>query len=319
MDEVALLAALRFAGTLPSALREHIRGCDEVVTGLILDGLLEVRRGGRFRSGVAALDKAEKPGSLAEPSRISELALNYALAIRHLKPAALAGRLYAFNSLPRMSSRPGDPAAEFAAQTGVRIDDPSPRIGGREWAIRSGPGWLYFRREISPAGSPGRPSKSISAPAPRIFFGFFRVLPKYWAAFAARCSRSHFRQASLVRPDKIVAYVPSFEALQETLSSMVKLSLDAAVQAVPFSAPVPGAVAELGSGSAELVHGSIVKLEVVADAAGGGVRAERTGCGGAGRSLGPLEDGAATPGYRSGQLAAGARSFFRGSGAWICD
>jgi hypothetical protein len=236
IDEIALLASLEPPCALPQALREQVRECDQVMTRLIFDGLVQVRRGRQFYTGAAALvqpNKGSDPPGAASP--ISELALQYALTIRHLQPGALAARLYAFNSLPRTISR-GDSAAQFFDITGIDIQTPAPRLGGREWNLQSDKGWLYFRRGISFKArfklylSPQ--PKSIAAVIP----GFTEVLGR------ARGSvfKIAFPVESLGRADKIVAYVPSFAALQETLSSLLQVGFDVAVQALPFSAPVPG-------------------------------------------------------------------------------
>ncbi len=69
-----------------------------------------------------------------------------------------------------------------------------------------------------------------------------RVIP----SFAAVLGRGHsgvfkvaFPMESLARADKIVAYFPTFDALQEAVSRLADLQLDVSVQAVPFSASVP--------------------------------------------------------------------------------
>ncbi len=243
VEELALLAALKVEGPLPPALRAQVRSCDQLLARLILDGLIEVRLDGRFQSGVSALLRHN-----GDPSRdstahgaagISDLALEYALAVRHLHPGILAERLYMFNSLPRKTFFPGDASAEYAAQTGVDAGSPAPKIGGREWSAQTDPGWLYFRRG-NPSG--GR-FKIYLSPRPQ---DIRRVIHSFADALGARSRggsvfKMAFPAAALRRPDKIVAYLPTFDALQQSLSRLVELSLEAKVQAVPFSAPVPRA------------------------------------------------------------------------------
>ena len=242
MGEVALLTALRVAGPLPPALREHVPICDQLLARLILDGLVEVRRDGRFQSGVAALqleDGGPQPEPRGEASRISELGLEYALAVRHLGPDILAERLYAFNSLPRTRREQSDATAEFAAQTSIDAGNPVPKIGGREWTVHADPAWLYFRRGSSSGGR----FKIYLSPCPqdisRVIHGFAEALGD--RAGSGGVFKMAFPSEALRRPDKIVAYVPTFDALQQTLTRLVELSLNATVQAVPFSAPVPRA------------------------------------------------------------------------------
>jgi hypothetical protein len=237
VDEVALLAALHRSRALPRQLLEQIPDCSVVVSRLVLDGLVQVRRGRRFVSGTGALkltDNNKVEGSLEEANRISELALWYALALRHLKPAALAERLYAFNSHPKNAQSPNS-IKIFAAHTGINVGDPSPRLGGWTWTIQRKSTWLYFRRGASGGGS----FKVYLCPQPK---HVSRVIP----SFAAVLGRGHsgvfkvaFPMESLARADKIVAYFPTFDALQEAVSRLADLQLDVSVQAVPFSASVP--------------------------------------------------------------------------------
>jgi hypothetical protein len=235
IDEVALLTALKRPGPVPDALRRRIRGCDQVLANLVLEGLLEVREKGRFRSGAGVLQPDGEPAAekhAGPASQISELALEYALAIRHIEPNELAKRLYTFNSLPRTEAGRTD----FASRTGIDPSSPSMRIGGREWTAQPTPKWLYFRRQ---AGSGGRFKIYLSPTVediPKVLGRFAEALGRGNATF-----KIAFPAESLGRPDKIVAYVPTFAALQRTLSDLAAAGLEAKVQAVPFSAPVSAA------------------------------------------------------------------------------
>ncbi len=236
VDEIALLAGLDSPRVLPRALREQIPECDQVMARLVFDGLVEIRRRGRFITGAAALTIPNEGGARsAGSSQISELAMHYALAIRHLSPDAAAGRLYAFNSLPRATFA-GDPTQRFASITGIDLESPTPRMGGREWNLETSKGWAFFRR----GASTGAHFKLYLCPKPE---GVSAVIPGFTEVLGrARSSvfKIAFPAGSLARADKIVAYLPSFEALQRTLSELARVGLEAPVQAVPFSAPVPG-------------------------------------------------------------------------------
>jgi hypothetical protein len=236
IGEIALLAALERPSVLPAALREQVADCDRVIARLVLDGLVEVRRGSRFVTGAAALAVAGRiEGRAAVGSRISELALRYALATRHLPTRVLADRLYAFNSLPR---RPGadNSAQQFADLTGIEVESPAPRLGGKDWSLQSSGPWLYFRR-----GAPFRAHfKIYLCPQPQ---SVAAVIPKFAEVLAVARDitfKVAFPAAQLARPDKIVAYFASFEAVQKTLAALTSIGLGTPAQAVPFSAPVLG-------------------------------------------------------------------------------
>lgn len=237
VDEIVLLTALASARTLPRALSQQIRDCNQLLGCLVLDGLLEVKRDGGFCSGVSALGTDTGSTGVQGEHDISDLALRYAIAVKHLETAQLSGRLYAFNSLPRKRKHRRDSAKAFAEQTGIDATDPSLRIGGREWDVRPGPGWLYFRRGASTENR----FKLYFCPHPR---DMARAIPGF-AATLGRARSSVFKIAfpaeSCVRADKIVAYFSNFGALQQCVANlMANGSLDATAQAVPFSASIPG-------------------------------------------------------------------------------
>jgi hypothetical protein len=238
--EVVLLTALQSPRSMPPNLIAQIPDCSLALSQLVLDGLIEVHGNDQFLSGVAALKFLGRDGGdgrVEEASAVSALALQYALAVRHLKPSVLAQRLYAFNSLPAVRSEAQDYAADFAAATGVDVNDPSPPIGGFAWTVQRESGWLYFRRGAARAGR----FKVYLCPKPRdihkVISAFAEVLGRNGGVF-----KMAFPRASLVRPDKIVAYFPAFRGLQQALAAVAdRLPRDASVQAVPFSAPVGGA------------------------------------------------------------------------------
>ncbi len=235
IDEIALLTAVKKPAPVPDALRRRIRDCEQVLAGLVLDGLVEVREGGRFLSGAAALQRAEEPAAshaTGPAAHVSGLALEYALALRHIDPAELGKRLYAFNSLPLREAR----RADFAGRTGIDPSSPTVRLGGHDWTPQAVPSWLYLRRN---SGSGGRFKIYLSpaiADIPKVLDGFATVLGRKDATF-----KIAFPSHSLKRPDKIVAYFPTFAALQQGLSDLAGAALEGRVQAVPFSAPVAGA------------------------------------------------------------------------------
>jgi hypothetical protein len=234
--EVVLLTALRAPRSMPVNLLTQIPDCGLVLSQLILDGLIEVRSKDRFLSGVTALKFLgdESGGGVEEASAVSALALQYALAVRHLKPSVLAQRLYAFNSLPAVRSEAQDHAADFAACTGVDVNDPSPHMGGFAWTLERDSGWLYFRRGASRGGRFKVYLCPKSQDIHKVIPTFAEVLGRNGGVF-----KMAFPRDFLVRPDKIIAYFPTFQELQQGLSAMVGLTREARVQAVPFSAPVP--------------------------------------------------------------------------------
>lgn len=239
LQEVGILTALRLPRALPRALAAQVAHPEQVLARLVLAGLLEVKRGDRFVSGIAAFERettAFAPEDLDESRRVSELALSYAVAARHLPVAMLAERLYAFNTLPRSPSAKQDPEEYFRKLTGIDLSTPCPEIGGRAWNVTFHPSWVYFGL----GAASGNRFKVYLCPRPE---DTHAVIPAF-AQILSRSSGAIFKIAypagSLVRPDKIVTYLPSFEDLEATLSLLVHSVPAARAQTVPFSAPVPG-------------------------------------------------------------------------------
>lgn len=237
VDEVALLSSLTVPASLSPALGQHVPRYQQLLAGLLLDGLVEVHRDGRFQAGAAVVQAQRRAQTEAssEVARVSGLALEYAVAVRHLPVGILAERLYAFNSLPIVPGTQDDGRLNFLNRTGIEADDPSPTIGTHRWTAQPGPAWLHFRR-----GDPqGGRFKLYLCPCPQ---DIPRVLQHFAEVIGDRAAGGVFKIAfpygSLRRPDKIVAYLPTFYELQEILLLLTKLQLEADVQAVPFSAPV---------------------------------------------------------------------------------
>jgi hypothetical protein len=237
LDEVVLLSALQTANSLFDSLRKNIVNLDRVLATLVLDELIELHNGTDFVNGIAAFNRNN--GSSVAPngaivSRCSELGLIYALVLRHLPVKELAVRLYSFNSLPSTSLSNRPDSKVFQTLTGVDISEPAPRVGGKNWMVSRKPGWLFFRR----GDVRKKPFKVYLCPRPE---EAARVLPGFAAALA------EFRDAvfkiaypaqALIRPDKIVAYLSSFDDLQKFLSGLVRAMPSVSTQSVPFSAPV---------------------------------------------------------------------------------
>jgi len=240
LAEVAILAALHSPRALPRALAAQVPNPADTLARLVLGGVLEVKRGDCFLSGLAAFGADAASGHAAErieeTCRISELALHYALAARHLSAAVLAERLYAFNSLPRIPSAPPDSEVRFKECTGIDLAAISPQIGGHSWSLAFTPGWVYFRR----GESASLRFKIYLCPRPEDAHCLIPTFTEVLGRAAGSVFKIAYPAASLARPDKIVAYLPSFDALENTLSTLVRVTPQARVQPVPFSAVVPG-------------------------------------------------------------------------------
>ncbi len=119
-ESALLLLTLRTPGPIPAYAR-RLLGADaaKTITGLVLDGVLEIESAGEFRSGpdaVSAMEGEAYDGAIggvddAPHGRIAQLSIG---ALRHASMlpiddvGVLAARLYRYNSLPLAPG--GDPA-----------------------------------------------------------------------------------------------------------------------------------------------------------------------------------------------------------------
>jgi hypothetical protein len=255
--ETALLyLTLRQPGPLPDYVRAvHGGGTARLVAQLVADGVLQVDTGDGFASGpgaLAPLTGGGPPGSgcLAE---LSLAALRHGAALALDDPLLLSLRLYAFNRLPLTPAWKRRLADAAAVERLLGIA-PGGRCRGlltRAYAPRgeSG-GWLSYRL-LAPGSGAGPVTaaaltyKLYLSPLPeRMGEAFCEILA---ALAAARVP--HFKvgagAAGLLRPDKLVAYFTSFEALAEAAAGLAPRLAGLPAHGVPFTAEIG---AESGGG-----------------------------------------------------------------------
>jgi hypothetical protein len=208
---------------------------------LILDGLLEVELDGRFQSGGAAHRRLfASRRTVARPSlvqKLSTVALQQtAVPIGH-DASQIADRLYQANTLPRspywMERCPDDVAATSLL---------TPRGGdSRLHTRRSGP-WLVWERLRRPRPRP--------SPMAAIFKLYVSTTPDATSEAAAALLRTlSFPRgpfscklgqdlASVLRPDRLVAYFEDRTALEATADRLRQNLSGYPAQGVPFTAPI---------------------------------------------------------------------------------
>ena len=268
-DTALLLYTLREPGPLPA----YVTAVDgaaavEMVAELVLDGVLEIAAGDAFVSGPAALtllrgpdvssgtsrvgdsrdaatqSRTLSPAGSGTIARLSHEALRYAQALAPDDCARLSARLYFYNRVPasprwarRLASR--DAVADFL---GLTHGTTSRRIA-REWsALRAddgASGWLEWRAR-TPVAPPEHGDHStwklyVSPTCEQLPSAFAATLDVLAAAGAHHCKVGGDLYGVL-RPDKLVAYFRSFEALVDAATA-VRRALDGCpAQGVPFTA-----------------------------------------------------------------------------------
>jgi hypothetical protein len=244
-DDALLLFTLREPGILPEFLRSG-KGKMEGVARLVLDGLLEVQRGGRFVSGPQALEgsgsKASSQGILAQ---LSERALRYAGGLAIQDASRLAARLYFFNRLP-VTARWIQAVRQPEDFLGVAPGGPLREALGPYWRRRGTPseGWLMWRRKRGNGAhraSRNRPHshyKLYVSPHPDALADAFAALVRHLPQTRATAFKVAQDAFGLLRPDKIIVYFEDFETLSEDAHQLAPALADLPAQGVPFTAQV---------------------------------------------------------------------------------
>ena len=251
--ETALLfLTLGEPGPLPSYVHRVAGGeAGRVVAQLVADSILEVDGGDAFVSGPAAFDLFRGEGaSERERGRLAALsveALRYAQALDVSDPLRLSVRLYGYNRRPLTPAwkrlLPSGEAVE--RHLGIASGGVHRKLLDRSWS-RVGPsnGWISWRSRAAEAvrevGGAGVTYKLYVSPAPEALAdGFGRVLEALALARAPQF-KIGADAVGLLRPDKIVAYFPTFERLALAADAIATHLNGTPAQGVPFTSEIGG-------------------------------------------------------------------------------
>jgi hypothetical protein len=265
-DTALLFLTLREPGPLPAYVGALLgEELERTVAQLVADGVFEVEvdsGSGVFVSGAAAFDALGDRGSVGDREEagghlhgLSLAALRYAEGLAVDDPTLLTLRLYAYNRRPLTPAwqrlLPDAPAVERFL--GIGPGGASRRMLEQHWSRRPGfAGWMSWRRRGPAAGggSPGRGGRGTArgqatyklyvSPAPE-------VLPTAFGEILAALVTARVPQVKIgsdargmLRPDKIVAHFPDFEALAAAAARLSERLAGIAVQGVPFTAEIGG-------------------------------------------------------------------------------
>lgn len=259
-DTALLFLTLREPGPLPSYVRAQLgEAAPRTVARLVADGVLEIESKGAFLSGAAALSRLgeepggrdQAPGKPPGAGRIADLsaaALRYGQALALGDPALLAWRLYSYNRQPLTSrwSRLLPTPQAMARHLGIDARGAHRKLLDRAWTPVEMTGWLAWLARPRAGRADGESRAGgptwklyVSPRAEGLAEGFGAVLEALTAARATQ-----FKVGSdaggLLRPDKIVAYFPSYERLAEAAASVLARLDGVPAQGVPFTAEIGG-------------------------------------------------------------------------------
>jgi hypothetical protein len=251
-DTALLFLTLREPGPLPSYVRAQLgEAAARTVARLVADGVLEIASGGGFLSGAAALARLrggdERGPAQGRIAALSAAALRYGQALKLGDPELLAWRLYSYNRqplTPRWSRLLPTPEAT-ERHLGIDAGGPNRKLLDRSWEPVAMAGWLSWfarpRAGEAPAGRAGGPTwKLYLSPRPEDVAGGFSAVLEAMTAARAMQLKVGAEASGLLRPDKIVAYFPSYERLAAAAEAVLARLDGAPAQGVPFTAEIGG-------------------------------------------------------------------------------
>ncbi len=248
-DTALLFLTLREPGPLPAYARSALgENAMRTLARLVADGVVEIERDGTFVSGAAAIglfqEGAADPEGSGRLAGLSRAALRYGQALAVDDPELLAWRLYAYNHRPLTPrwKRLLPSREEVERHLGIGPGDELRRLLDRAWVPADGTHWLSWRargRDATTAGSSAGPTwKLYVSPLPEVVGEGFGAVVEALAAGRATQFKVGADAAGLLRPDKIVAYFPTFERLAAAAEVVTRRLDGAPAQGVPFTSEI---------------------------------------------------------------------------------
>jgi hypothetical protein len=241
-----LLTSLRRPGSLSPETRKELSESGTTLVRLVLDSVLEVKTGDGFVSGA----EASKLVDLAPPGRTEETrnaqlsieALHYAQALECGHAPALSARMYFYNRIPASPLWTNRIASmdDFTRFVGLENGSATRMVLDRAWTPLApspqNPGWLSWRLR----GHPRTPSpyKLYLSPAcddlrETLLLGLNVTTELGLPAF--KLGRGLH---GILRPDKIVIYVPTLEDLRVASRALLSMVRGRRAHGVPFTAGI---------------------------------------------------------------------------------
>lgn len=237
------------------------------VARLVLDGVVELATPNGWLSGPAAAPLVPLPDACDDVAdgrlvRVSMAALRYGTYLEGLSIPEMARRLYCYGRLPLTPRRAlglpvrpvvrdaidGGPlsAAHAALRDGWNAVEPRP--DNDRWRIFVNP--LGGER----LGADALPYKLYVSPWPDELGAVFRVVVDAFTRLGVPCFKVADDLAGMLRPDKLVAYFPTRERLDEAADGLASSLESHRPHGVPFTAEI--ALDGLLSWAVDPPHGS---------------------------------------------------------------
>ncbi|MFO7680208.1 MAG: hypothetical protein R6X34_09170 [Chloroflexota bacterium] len=243
-ETALLILTLQEPGYIPSYIRHKFgRTTNQAIARLVLDDVLQIAVGDDFLSGpkahAAIYETAENQATSNHPiAQLSHKALRYAQAMPLMPHDLLAQRLYLYNTIPISAYwRQKLPSAttveawlginSWMEPTWQRTDN-----GGSQ-------GWISWHHRRSNRGSLAY--KLYISPHPDIFAQVFAQIVEILGRHQVPSFKVGKDVSGILRPDKMVAYLPNLEELAALAQVLQAELAGCAPQGVPFTAPIDNA------------------------------------------------------------------------------
>lgn len=237
-----LFQALTTPSRLAGALLTDSESVDDVID-LVLDGILEVESGDGFVSGADALPLVSAPTGFEDAggavARLSRQALMYAEDLETNDLRTLTTALYIYNRIPASPFWKARFASKEDVLAHVGADSGSLRAFlEREWVGSTATaGWLSW----SPKTAGRRSADDVTyklyvSPRPERIRDAFEIVVRVLSAFEGTHFKLGDSVAGLLRPDKLMLYFTTRDALLEAASALRRELAGCDAHGVPFTA-----------------------------------------------------------------------------------
>ena len=240
-DGAALFRSLATPSRLESAL------LDDEIADLVLDGVLEMEAGGEFVWGADALPFLVcATAGQADPrciGRLSVDAMRHAADLESADPATLATALYLYHRIPLSPfwrSRFAGPESVLA-YLGAGQGSLASLLDAEWQMMLPSPhslGWIAWHARGPRRAVDGAMYKLYVSPRPENIREAFEAVVHHFAEVGGIDFKIGADAHGLLRPDKFVAYFPSYDELNRVAVALRKRLGGIPAHGVPFTAAV---------------------------------------------------------------------------------
>jgi hypothetical protein len=246
-DTARLVRTLADGGRLPCSVEQSLgQRSNQTVAKLVLDGVLEIERDGKFVCGPEAYPVIFASHSDIEPqsvlSRLSQAALQYGQALEIDDASCLSGRLYCYNRIPLTPYWARRLPSENAVFDFLGVSTLNRKGILKNWTLPerrdSSDCWLHWWSRGHPSALPEtyRGYKLYVSPQPDALSTAFGAVVEVLDYSAADSFKVGCDPIGILRPDKLVIYFRDFTTLEQTARELsIRLS-GCPAQGTPFTA-----------------------------------------------------------------------------------